>query len=337
MLWARRSQRFTEWDGNVTALADDAWLELQRAVSPTSLEDYAACGFRYLCKSLLRLNVVEEPEELEVVSPMERGNLIHGVLEAFFKAQKLRGRPAPQEAWSGDDLVFLLRILDDKLASARQRGKTGLDLYAKHDARTMRADMARFLEEDTEFRKGTGAVPEQFEVYVPEVEIAGVRLRGKVDRIDRTPDGKCAWVIDYKSGSKSSFEKIKSDPLVGGTKLQLPVYLEAARDAEEAHASYWFTSSKGNFEFVDYPAAAANRVVFERTLGAIVTGIRSGAFPAVPGEENEHYGKFENCKYCDFDRICSRRRDYELAAKDGDGALAPWRAVAGAARQENPS
>ena len=41
MLRARRSNRFTEWDGNLSALADDSWLELQKAVSPTSLEDYA--------------------------------------------------------------------------------------------------------------------------------------------------------------------------------------------------------------------------------------------------------------------------------------------------------
>jgi CRISPR/Cas system-associated exonuclease Cas4 (RecB family) len=330
MLRARRSDRFTVWDGNLSELADDTWLELQKAVSPTSLEDYGVCGFRYLCKSLLKLNVVEEPEEREVIDPAERGNLIHRVLERFFKAQKENGRPALNEAWTLDDLAYLLRLLDDQLAIARQHGKTGLDVYASHDARSMRADLDRFLAADTAFRRETGAVPNQFEVYVPEVEIAGVKLRGKVDRIDRTPDGRCAWVIDYKTGNKNSFEKIASDPLVGGTKLQLPVYLEAVRGVEEAHASYWFTSRKGNFEFVEYQATTENRVRFERTVDAIVTGIRSGAFPAVPGDENEHYGMFDNCRYCDFDRICSRRRDYEFGAKEGE--LAPWQAVAIAAR-----
>ena len=33
-----------------------------------------------------------------------------------------------------------------------------------------------------------------------------MRLRGRVDRIDRTPDGKRAWVIDYKSGTIIEFD-----------------------------------------------------------------------------------------------------------------------------------
>lgn len=331
MLRARAGNHFTEWDGNLADLANDTWLELQKAVSPTALEDYGVCGFRYLCKSLLRLNVFDEPEELEIIDPAERGSLIHATLEAFFKVQKERGRPVLNEAWAEEDLVFLLHLLDEQIAIAKQLGKTGLEIYANHDIRTIKSDMAHFLEADTTFRRETGALPSDFEIRTPEIDIAGVRLRGRVDRIDRSPDGKRVWVIDYKTGSKSPYKKIPSDPLVGGTKLQLPVYLEAARDAEEAHALYWFTSRKGNFDFVEYKASHENRVAFERTLGAIVTGIRSGAFPAVSDEENEQFGGFENCRTCGFDRICSRRRDYELAAKQGDPALSPWQAVAIAA------
>ncbi len=334
MLRARRSSRFTEWEGNLVALADDAWLELQRSVSPTSLEKYALCGFQYLCQSLLRLSVVEEPEEREMIDPAAKGTLIHGVLEEFFGKQKDRGRPRPGEAWTDDDLALLIHLTAEALVAAKRRGLTGLDVYSDHEARTMRADMAGFLEADTAFRRETGAIPAEFEVGIPEVEIAGVKLRGTVDRVDRTPDGKQAWVIDYKSGGTREYEPIKKgDLLAGGKKLQLPVYLSAAGDAEVASAWYWFITRKSDFEFIGYHATPQNRALFERTLTTIVSGIRSGAFPAVPGEEDEYYGKFDNCKYCDFDRICSRRRDYELAAKRGDGALVPWLAVEQAARE----
>jgi hypothetical protein len=65
---------------------------------------------------------------------------------------------------------------------------------------------------------------------------------------------------------------------------------------------------------------------------AILDGVWQGAFPAVPGEEDEFYGGFENCKYCDFDRICSVRRDQDFDRKAGDAAMGPWRRVADAAR-----
>src|SRR5439155_5235465 len=92
MLRARRSSRFTEWDGNLETLGDPAWLDLQNRVSPTSLEHYGACGYRYFCRSLLRLNVVEEPGDLEVMDAGTRGVVIHGVLERFFAEMKARGR-----------------------------------------------------------------------------------------------------------------------------------------------------------------------------------------------------------------------------------------------------
>ena len=117
------------------------------------------------------------------------------------------------------------------------------------------------------------------------------------------------------------------NPLAGGTKLQLPVYVAAAPEAEDVHAAYWFITKRGGFEFVEYDPAPQQSDAFERTLGAIMSAIRAGSFPAVSGEDDDFYGKFKNCRYCDYDRICSRRRDLEMAAKEGDPAVAPWRNV----------
>lgn len=335
MLRARRSARFTEWDGNLAALAGSGSLDRRQKVSPTSLEDYGVCGFRYLCRSVLRLNTIEEPEEREMMDAAARGTLIHEVLRAFFEEQAGRGRPRPGESWTEEDRRRLLEIAEEALEDARRRGVTGLDIYSKHEMRTIRADLAAFLEDDTAFRRRTGAVPREFEASVPEVSIAGVTLRGYVDRVDRSPDRRRAWVIDYKTGSPDDFKEIEKDPLVGGTKLQLPTYLAAAADAEEARAAYWFITNRGGFEFIEYEPTLERQELFQRTLEAIMGGVRAGAFPAVSGELDDYYGKFGNCKWCDFDRICSRRRDYELATKADDTALGPWLNVGRTARGED--
>ena len=46
-------------------------------------------------------------------------------------------------------------------------------------------------------------------------------------------------------------------------------------------------------------------------LESSARGMLAGAFPQVPGDETARPGKFswENCVYCDFDRICPAGRD----------------------------
>ncbi|TMG04133.1 MAG: hypothetical protein E6I03_02095 [Chloroflexi bacterium] len=328
MLRARRSTKFTPWDGNLEDLNEPSWLELQRTVSPTSLENYGVCGYRYFAKSVLGLYPVDEPEERDMMDAAARGNLIHRILERFFEDRQLEGRPQSYEAWNADDRKALMLLADQALEKAEERGLTGLSVYSMHEARTIKADLSRFLDEDTLFRQRTGAIPRRFETKIPEVEVAGVTLKGVVDRVDESPDRKQAWIIDYKSGSMEDYKGIKPEnPLAGGTKLQLPVYVAAAPEAEEVHAAYWFITKRGGFEFVEYEPAPEQRHAFQRTLEAIMAGIRAGSFPAVSGDDDDFYGKFKNCRYCDYDRICSRRRDLEMAAKEDDPAVNPWRNV----------
>jgi hypothetical protein len=133
LLRARRSSRFTEWDGNLEALTDSAWLELQKAVSPTSLENYAVCGFRYFCRSLLRLKVVEEPEERQMMDSASRGTLIHDALDRFFRELKEAGRRPARAVGPEDELVCWSS--GRGTGQARDRGITGLDVFGRHEAR----------------------------------------------------------------------------------------------------------------------------------------------------------------------------------------------------------
>lgn len=324
MLLARRSPRFTEWDGHVGPSYGSA--ALPALVSPTSLERYVECGFRYLCSSVLRLNVVEEPEERDVMEPVERGSLVHRVLYRFFCEQKARGRPVPGQPWGDDDRKLLLDILDEEFGKAAASGLTGLDIFAQHEVRGIRAALERFLEDDAHFRQKTGAVPAEMEHQVPPVQVAGVTLRGIVDRIDRTPDGRRVWVIDYKTGSADRYTKDRIH-------LQLAAYLAGAAGDAEAQALYWFVMGKGAAGEIALDWTPERRRRFEDTVEAIAEGIRSGVFPAVPGSDDAAAG-FNNCRWCDYDRICSRRRDDEFAAKQADPLLSPWSRVAQVAGEQ---
>src|SRR5690606_25169135 len=137
--------------------------------------------------------------------------------------------------------------------------------------------LSNFLDQDEAFRIETGAVPRDSEVPLPDDPGAPIPMRGVVDRIDWTPDGSQAWIIDYKTGSLRPYEAMKDDdPLAGGTKLQLPAYLAAAAGAVRVTPLYWFITTAGQFKRKEFSATAENLLRYQETLQAIVEGVRSG-------------------------------------------------------------
>lgn len=54
------------------------------------------------------------------------------------------------------------------------------------------------------------------------MDVGGLRVRGRIDRIDTTPDGKALFIFDYKTGSIPSLKALGSKD-----GLQLPLYLLA--------------------------------------------------------------------------------------------------------------
>jgi ATP-dependent helicase/nuclease subunit B len=59
-------------------------------------------------------------------------------------------------------------------------------------------------------------------------------------------------------------------------------------------------------------------------VSAALDGISGGLFPGVPGDAvGWPRTTFENCKYCDFDRICPTDRQREWESIRADPALQP--------------
>ena len=333
MMSARAGASFSEFDGNLTALSGTDWLRVPDPVSPTRLESYGVCGFRFFMSSVLGLRVPDEPRDPETIDPLVRGTIVHGALEDFFRQMQAGGRPAIGESWRPADAEHLLRLLEDRLAAARRRGVGGMAVFARQQERALRADLIDFLDADSRFRAQTGAVPCEFEKRIEVTGPDGQRFVGYVDRIDRDAEGR-VWVVDYKTGRAP--DGAGAAALGGGTRLQLPVYLLATGTAHEATALYWYITARGGFAQVGYTATAIAQETFARTIAAIRGGVAAGSFPAVPGDFNEFFSEFENCNRCDFTRICARTRGEDFARKGSDERVVPWAGVATAAAGPTP-
>ena len=91
--------------------------------SPTSLDRWARCPFSYFLGSILRIGSTESPEDVQTISALERGSLVHGILEDFVREARKESRiPPPGEPWS---LVSRESLMRDRRTRLRRRGGKG--------------------------------------------------------------------------------------------------------------------------------------------------------------------------------------------------------------------
>ncbi len=339
---ARRSDRFTAWDGRLSELAGKSPrlpLPSEIELSPTRLERWATCPYRYFLADVLGLSALESPEEMLAISPLDRGTLIHRILERFVEAATKRGQlPGYGEPWREDHQGLLMEIAEEEFKQAEAQGITGRKLIWEVVKDEIRDDLASFLEYDSRWRAEHGSRPMWVErsfgfgttdslpavpLELPNGDL--VRFRGLIDRVDTDQSGSRTTVIDYKSGRTDSYDDMRRDPLGAGRHLQLPVYAMAVRSlqdgAQDVEGQYWFVSAQGKFDRKAIRLADVESHLKE-VVGTIASGIERGLFPANPGAPGL-YGS-ENCKFCDFDRVCPSNRDALWTRKRGDPDLAGY-------------
>jgi hypothetical protein len=356
LMGGRRSPHVTLWDGDVSELAGAAARldPLGRGVlSPTSLETWAACPFRHFLGRVLRVAASDKPEETLTITPLERGSLIHRILERFMKQVMDRwGAPAPGVGWTAEQRRLLHEIAVEEFQDAEARGLTGKALLWEIERAAILSDLDAFLEEDARQRARLGVVPHALEMRLDgrsdPWDVPGVgplALRAVVDRVDVSPDGGLALVLDYKTGLSEPYAALGKDPVDRGRRLQLPAYAHAVRralgDGVRVLAAYWFVTARGGFKLAPPQPADLDAMTrpFNEAIGVIVGGIRSGLFPANPGKETNN-GGFESCRICEFQTVCppASRRDVVWRRKSaGDPRLAPYLSLAGIAQDSGES
>lgn len=349
----RRGNTFDRFAGDLSGAPIPKVIGPEHVVSASRMETWATCPRRYFFAQVLGLGTIEAPDRIEQIGALDRGSMWHEILEAFI-AESLPGQPhersSPSHAWSADDRARLFEIAHGRFAKFEQAGLTGRPLLWRIEKEKLLADLARFIDSDSELRSGMGTTPHAVELAIGFTSTAGVesaeaaaiplpdgrtlRVRGFADRVDVRSDGSPV-VLDYKTGKAkvnngSIRTALAKDPVVGGTKLQLGVYSEAAQQhygTDRASAYYWFTSSIGEFEVAGYDWTADRRAIFSAAVGTITDGIEGGLFPPNPGDYSDHFQKHLNCRFCDFDPICPQSRAGEHEAALADRRLAPWLAM----------
>ncbi|MFI7068481.1 PD-(D/E)XK nuclease family protein [Kribbella sp. NPDC050124] len=312
LLRGRASNAFTRFDGDLSGVSGlPEYAVDDRVASPTSLEAYATCPHAYFVERLLQVEPLEAPEDLLVISPIQVGNLIHNSLDAF--VSRLAGSlPSYGESWSAEQRSLLLAIGADLADQFEAEGLTGHPRLWQRERLRILGDLMVLLNDDDHWRAEREASVVASELRFgfdgePPVEIpvpsGRVLLRGSADKVDLGRDG-TIYVTDVKTGGFSRYEAIESDPVAGGTKLQLPVYAYAARarlgePSTPVEASYWFVRRGG--KRIPVPLTPEVEARYVETLDVIVSSIAAGYFPPKAPEVPDFL--WVQCPYCNPDGI----------------------------------
>ena len=156
-------------------------LALPRSLSPSKLSAFKDCPLAFRFAAIDRLPEAPAPATV-------KGSLVHSALERLFWDHP-RGERSPQAARTALDLAWTALQDEPELA--------GLELTeAERDAFV--GDAASLL--DGYFRLENPDDVDAVGVELTlEADVAGLRLRGIIDRLDVTPEGELV-VVDYKTG-----------------------------------------------------------------------------------------------------------------------------------------
>jgi ATP-dependent helicase/nuclease subunit B len=337
---ARWLQKLTQYDGHIQD--PSLWPIVERMLgtgnsqmSASRVEEYAKCPYLFYLRRVQGLEKWEEEEQVDSLDPLVRGQVMHSILEGFMK--EVEGERFVRTA-----LPELAAALTSRASRTLEACRPAAmpDLLWEIERDRLLATLHEWLRFEKEDRDSVwrpiymertfgrfGGVTES-PPYNVQSERAAIEFRGRIDRIDVSPDGRHARVIDYKTGTLPlSMRGGKRTLLMGGEKIQLAVYCGALAGMPELAAVESVEGEYLHLQSRDGTVAACSytgddlRTAMQRlpeTLSIISEGIAGGIFPARASGSVFPDG---HCDYCDFLTICGKDRKRRQESKGSDPAV----------------
>lgn len=256
-------------------------------ISASGYNALVACPYQYYARHLLRLAELDEVQE--EIEKKDYGQVVHAVLTKFHEqhphVSDLESHIAEERLAARSAEAFAPMVARNYLARAWLARWTKLipDYVAWQRER-----------EAEGWRWKSGEAKGELQIATPKGRT--IMLRGRIDRVDTSPDGRAA-VIDYKTRKAKALKEALEVP---GEDVQLPVY--ALLWGGPVAAALFLSIEREGVAPIEVEGdigelAAATR---ER-LATIMDALHEGA--PLPAQGADHV-----CEYCEMRGLC--RRNY---------------------------
>ena len=312
--WMRWENRWSSADGLVNP--DDRAREIlatqllsKRSYSPSSLQQFAACPYRFLLHGVFQFRPRDVPAPLEQMDPLTRGALFHAIQFELFSELAGAGLLPLATGALPRALDLADRVLDRVAARFEEELAPAIRRVWKSAVESVRSDVRGWLQQTAaaapewvpiHFEFGFGLAPDSRRDPASSREEAhildGVRLRGSIDLIERHITRNVLRVTDHKTGRAP---EMHPRYVGGGAALQPLLYALAAErllDQPVASGHLFFCTQRGDYLHIDVPLNDESRERLRRVLGTIDNFIEEGFFPAAP--------QAGACATCDYRPVC---------------------------------
>ncbi len=247
----------------------NAWFEmpvlegLNTRLSASAVDRYERCGLQFKLDRDWR--IAERP-----AAAMQYGAAIHRVLKTYFDSVRA-GRPKTDE-----ELIELFR---QDLAAAKIQEAYQHELYEEQGVEQLLAFLA-----------AAGSLPAPQVLHTEEsfeIRVGPTTVVGRIDRIDRRPDGGVA-IIDYKTGKARDQEDADES-------LQLSLYAMAAREKWGYEVSALIFQNLTENVPVITTRTEAELLAARARVEKAAKGIAEGEFEAKTGN---------HCNFCAYRSLC---------------------------------
>lgn len=312
--WARWHQKkWTAADG-LCDVTDQTKAQLAQyrltaqGYSPTSLQAFATCPYKFLLSAIHKLAPREESLPLQMLDPLTRGHMYHAVLAQFFRVAVAKKMLPISTSNVAKACALMDALLQDTAAEYHEQYAPAIERVWRDEVELLRSDLRAWLTQASERQDGYVAELIEFAFGLPfdqekdpnstphEAMLPdGFLLRGVVDLSEQS-EGGAIRLTDHKTG------KNRTEPgmVIGhGEVLQPVLYslaVEALRKTLVKEARLSFCTAAGGYSERTVVMDKLSRESAIRVLRTIDASIRDGFFPPAPKEDG--------CSWCEFTPIC---------------------------------
>lgn len=259
-------------------------------VSVSNLESYLQCPFQFFARAVLRLDgAPDRPEDR--LNFLLQGSIVHDVLARWYA-----------------DRPPIAPLFEKVFREHCGRERVPFGYKTELVRQRLRRDLEAFEKDRTWPARFEALTEQQFEMEVN----PSLRLSGRIDRIDRLPDGS-AIVVDYKYSNRQNTRSKTTDD----TKLQGPLYVHAVEQKlgcrvsamvylslrEKCYAYGWGEVPGLTLAPLkpDWKESGLTRAI------EVIERFREGRIAPDPATT-------EPCRYCDYRDLCRYTTTQVLAA-----------------------
>lgn len=256
---------------NLSSSSTSKKVSVLKSLSYSQLSTFQMCPKKYQYRYELGLG---EPPS----ASLSFGVSLHNALKDFSLSLIDRAEKSPNaEYYTEEDKDYLRKMLEKNWINRGYGSKKEAD----ENKQLGWECLEKFFYDE----KKQGRVPYSVERSFS-LKIEGVKVSGRIDRIDKLPDGTYE-IIDYKTGKSSSYD-VKKD-------MQLSVYALAARDSLKISVSRYSLIFLENGEWVTATRSEADIEKCIDSITAVSQEIALSEFGALPGFQ---------CNFCPYRMIC---------------------------------